>query len=35
MGQLDNKEAAQEAFSHRALMNKLASKGEWQKDLEN
>ena len=35
MGQLDNKEAAQEAFSHRALMNKLASKGEWQKDLES
>ena len=35
MGQLDNKEAAQKAFSHRALMNKLASKGEWQKDLEN
>ena len=35
MGQLDNKESAQEAFSHRALMNKLASKGEWQKDLEN
>ena len=35
MGQLENKEAAQEAFSHRALMNKLASKGEWQKDLEN
>jgi fructose-bisphosphate aldolase class I len=35
MGQLDNKEAAQEAFSHRALMNKLASKGKWQKDLEN
>ena len=35
MGQSDNKEAAQKAFSHRALMNKLASKGEWQKDLEN
>ena len=34
MGQLDNKEAAQEAFSHRALMNKLASKGEWQNELE-
>ena len=35
MGQLENKEAAQEAFSHRALMNKLASKGEWQNELEN
>ncbi len=34
MGQLDNKEAAQEAFSHRALMNKLASKGEWSISLE-
>lgn len=34
MGQLDNKEAAQEAFSHRALMNKLASKGEWLITLE-
>ena len=35
MGQLDNKEAAQEAFSHRALMNNLAAKGEWSKDLES
>ncbi|MFL2776102.1 MAG: class I fructose-bisphosphate aldolase [Gammaproteobacteria bacterium] len=35
MGQSDNKEAAQKAFSHRALMNKLASKGEWQNELEN
>ena len=34
MGQRDNKEAAQKAFSHRALMNKLASKGEWQNELE-
>ena len=34
MGQSDNKEAAQKAFSHRALMNKLASKGEWQNELE-
>ena len=28
-------EAAQKAFSHRASMNRLASKGEWQKELEN
>jgi fructose-bisphosphate aldolase class I len=35
MGQSNNKEAAQKAFSHRALMNRLASKGEWQKVLEN
>ena len=35
MGQSDNKEAAQNAFSHRASMNRLASKGEWQKQLEN
>ena len=34
MGQRYNKEAAQKAFSHRALMNKLASKGEWQNELE-
>ena len=34
MGQSDNKEAAQKAFSHRALMNKLASKGKWQNELE-
>ena len=34
MGQSDNKEVAQKAFSHRALMNKLASKGEWSISLE-
>ncbi|MAD47810.1 MAG: hypothetical protein CMQ53_00480 [Gammaproteobacteria bacterium] len=34
MGQLDNKEAAQKAFSHRAEMNKLASLGEWDKSKE-
>jgi fructose-bisphosphate aldolase class I len=34
MGQLDNVELAQKAFSHRALMNKLAAKGEWSEDLE-
>ena len=33
-GEDDNLEAAQKAFSHRALMNKLASKGEWQNELE-
>lgn len=35
MGQSINKEAAQKAFSHRALMNRLASKGDWQRELEN
>ncbi|MBV12944.1 MAG: fructose-bisphosphate aldolase class I [Flavobacteriaceae bacterium] len=35
MGQLDNVELAQKAFSHRALMNKLAAKGEWSEDLES
>ncbi len=34
MGQLDNKEAAQEAFSHRALMNKLAAQGKWNAEME-
>jgi fructose-bisphosphate aldolase class I len=34
MGQIDNVELAQKAFSHRALMNKLAAKGEWSEDLE-
>ena len=32
MGQSDNKEAAQKAFSHRAEMNKLASLGVWDRD---
>ena len=35
LGKSENVDTAQSAFSHRALMNKLASKGEWQKDLEN
>ena len=35
MGQSNNKEAAQKAFSHRALMNRLASKGDWQRELED
>lgn len=34
MGQIDNVELAQKAFSHRALMNMLAAKGEWSEDLE-
>ena len=29
-----NKEAAQQAFSHRAKMNKLAALGQWNKELE-
>ena len=34
MGQSDNKEAAQKAFSHRALMNKLAAQGRWNAQIE-
>jgi len=34
MGQLENKEAAQKAFSHRALMNKLAAQGKWNTEIE-
>lgn len=34
MGQIDNVELAQKAFSHRALMNNLAAKGDWSEDLE-
>ena len=30
----ENVAAAQRAFTHRARMNSLASKGEWQADLE-
>jgi fructose-bisphosphate aldolase class I len=26
--------AAQRAFSHRAMMNSLAAKGQWKQDLE-
>lgn len=33
-GKLENVEAAQRAFTHRARMNGLASKGEWTSDLE-
>ena len=35
MGQSENGSLAQEALSHRALMNKLASEGKWDKSLEN
>jgi fructose-bisphosphate aldolase class I len=33
-GKAENVAAAQRAFAHRALMNSLASKGEWKSDLE-
>ena len=33
-GKTENVSAAQQAFSHRARMNSLASKGEWKADLE-
>jgi len=33
-GKADNVGAAQRAFTHRAAMNGLASKGEWKSDLE-
>ena len=35
MGQSENSSLAQEALSHRALMNKLASEGKWDQSLEN
>src|ERR1700736_3865298 len=34
-GKAENVAAAQQAFTHRALMNSLASKGEWKSDLED
>ena len=34
LGSNENTLAAQEAFSHRAEMNKLAALGKWTKDLE-
>ena len=34
LGKVENEEAAQVAFSHRALMNRLAASGEWSPDLE-
>jgi fructose-bisphosphate aldolase, class I len=33
-GQAENVGAGQQAFTHRAMMNSLASKGEWKADLE-
>ena len=33
-GKAENEEAAQAAFSHRALMNRLAASGKWSPDLE-
>jgi fructose-bisphosphate aldolase class I len=33
-GKAENVAAGQRAFSHRARMNSLASKGEWKADLE-
>src|ERR1700710_2468395 len=33
-GKAENVAAGQQAFTHRAMMNSLASKGEWQADLE-
>ena len=35
MGKAENAQLAQEALSHRALMNKLASEGKWDQSLEN
>jgi fructose-bisphosphate aldolase class I len=35
MGKEENMTNAQSAFSHRALMNKKAALGKWDKDLEN
>ena len=35
MGKTENTLAAQNALSHRALMNKLASEGKWDLSLEN
>jgi fructose-bisphosphate aldolase class I len=34
-GKADNVAAGQAAFTHRAKMNSLASKGEWSSDLES
>jgi fructose-bisphosphate aldolase class I len=33
-GRAENTAAGQQAFTHRARMNSLASRGEWQADLE-
>jgi fructose-bisphosphate aldolase class I len=34
-GKAENVSAGQQAFTHRAMMNSLASKGEWKADLES
>ncbi|MDG2456551.1 MAG: fructose-bisphosphate aldolase, partial [SAR86 cluster bacterium] len=34
LGKEENRPAAQAALSHRALMNKLAARGEWSESLE-
>jgi fructose-bisphosphate aldolase class I len=34
LGKAENVAAGQRAFNHRARMNSLATKGEWQPDLE-
>ena len=34
-GKAENVAAGQRAFTHRARMNSLATKGEWKADLEN
>jgi fructose-bisphosphate aldolase class I len=33
-GKPENAAAAQRAFSHRAMMNSLAARGQWKQDLE-
>jgi fructose-bisphosphate aldolase class I len=33
-GKAENVAAGQQAFNHRALMNSLAARGQWQADLE-
>jgi fructose-bisphosphate aldolase, class I len=33
-GKIENVPAAQRAFTHRAMMNSLAAKGQWKQDLE-
>jgi len=34
MGKVENATLAQDALSHRALMNKLAAEGKWDQSLE-
>ncbi len=35
LGKPENERAAQQAFTHRAHMNSLASTGQWKEDLES